>query len=228
MIGWIIAGSIIGAIVIILIISVIVMYNNLVERSVRVDNAWSQIDVQMKQRYDLIPNLVETVKAYASHEKSTLEEVTKWRAAAMEAKTPEELMQSNQKLSGAIANIFATAENYPDLKANDNFLDLQRQLKELEEKIAFARQFYNDTVMKYNEYLQRFILLQYMLTIFKYKERPYFEMNEAEKAVLKVWTLIHALLGEHYDKIFTHKNWNFSGCNSCGFCNSNTACYEQY
>ena len=88
MIGWIIAGSIIGAIVIILIISVIVMYNNLVERSVRVDNAWSQIDVQMKQRYDLIPNLVETVKAYASHEKSTLEEVTKWRAAAMEAKTP--------------------------------------------------------------------------------------------------------------------------------------------
>ena len=154
MIGWIIAGSIIGAIVIILIISVIVMYNNLVERSVRVDNAWSQIDVQMKQRYDLIPNLVETVKAYASHEKSTLEEVTKWRAAAMEAKTPEELMQSNQKLSGAIANIFATAENYPDLKANDNFLDLQRQLKELEEKIAFARQFYNDTVMKYNEYLQ--------------------------------------------------------------------------
>ena len=118
MIGWIIAGSIIGAIVIILIISVIVMYNNLVERSVRVDNAWSQIDVQMKQRYDLIPNLVETVKAYASHEKSTLEEVTKWRAAAMEAKTPEELMKSNQKLSGAIANIFATAENYPDLKAN--------------------------------------------------------------------------------------------------------------
>lgn len=185
MIGWIIAGSIVGAIVIILIISVIVMYNNLVERSVRVDNAWSQIDVQMKQRYDLIPNLVETVKAYASHEKSTLEEVTKWRAAAMEAKTPEELIQSNQKLSGAIANIFATAENYPDLKANENFLDLQRQLKELEEKIAFARQFYNDTVMKYNEYLQRFPS-NIIANIFKYKERSYFEMNEAEKAVPKV------------------------------------------
>ncbi len=182
MIGWIIAGSIIGAIVIILIISVIVMYNNLVERSVRVDNAWSQIDVQMKQRYDLIPNLVEQGML---HQKSTLEEVTKWRAAAMEAKTPEELMQSNQKLSGAIANIFATAENYPDLKANDNFLDLQRQLKELEEKIAFARQFYNDTVMKYNEYLQRFPS-NIIANIFKYKERPYFEMNEAEKAVPKV------------------------------------------
>lgn len=185
MIGWIIAGSIVGAIVIILIISVIVMYNNLVERSVRVDNAWSQIDVQMKQRYDLIPNLVETVKAYASHEKSTLEEVTKWRAAAMEAKTPEELIQSNQKLSGAIANIFATAENYPDLKVNSNFLDLQSQLKELEEKIAFARQFYNDTVMKYNEYLQRFPS-NIIANIFKYKERSYFEMNEAEKAVPKV------------------------------------------
>ena len=185
MIGWIIAGSIIGAIVIILIISVIVMYNNLVERSVRVDNAWSQIDVQMKQRYDLIPNLVETVKAYASHEKSTLEEVTKWRAAAMKAKTPEELMQSNQKLSGAIANIFATAENYPDLKANDNFLDLQRQLKDLDVKIAFASQFYNDTVMKYNEYLQRFPS-NIIANIFKYKKRPYFEMNEAEKAVPKV------------------------------------------
>ena len=185
MIGWIIAGSIVGAIVIILIISVIVMYNNLVERSVRVDNAWSQIDVQMKQRYDLIPNLVETVKAYASHEKSTLEEATKWRAAAMEAKTPEELIQSNQKLSGAIANIFATAENYPDLKANENFLDLQSQLKELEEKIAFARQFYNDTVMKYNEYLQRFPS-NIIANIFKYKERSYFEMNEAEKAVPKV------------------------------------------
>ena len=185
MIGGIIAGSIIGAIIIILIISVIVMYNNLVERSVRVDNAWSQIDVQMKQRYDLIPNLVETVKAYAFHEKSTLEEVTRWRTAAMDAKNPEELMRRNQKLSGAIANIFATAENYPDLKANDNFLDLQRQLKDLEEKIAFARQFYNDTVMKYNEYLQRFPS-NFIANIFKYKERPYFKMNETEKTVPKV------------------------------------------
>ena len=103
----------------------------------------------------------------------------------LSAKTPEELMQSNQKLSGAIANIFATAENYPDLKANDNFLDLQRQLKDLEEKIAFARQFYNDTVMKYNEYLQRFPS-NIIANIFKYKERPYFEINEAEKAVPKV------------------------------------------
>ena len=185
MIGAIITGSIIGAIVLILIISVIVMYNNLVKRSVRVDNGWSQIDVQMKQRYDLIPNLVETVKAYASHEKSTLEEVTKWRAAAMEAKTPEEFMQNNHKLSGAIANVFATAEHYPDLKANINFLDLQRQLKELEEKTAFARQFYNDTVMKYNEYLQRFPS-NIIANIFHYKQRPYFEMNEAEKTVPKV------------------------------------------
>ena len=131
MIGWIIAGSIIGAIVIILIISVIVMYNNLVERSVRVDNAWSQIDVQMKQRYDLIPNLVETVKAYASHEKSTLEEVTKWRAAAMKAKTPEELMQSNQKLSGAIANIFATAENSLSSNGLKSFKNIKHNLQDV-------------------------------------------------------------------------------------------------
>lgn len=183
--GWIIAGSIIGVLIIILIISIIVMYNNLVERSVRVDNAWSQIDVQLKQRYDLVPNLVETVKAYAAHEKNTLEEVTKWRAAAMNAKTPEEMMANNQKLSGAIANIFATAENYPDLKANQNFLDLQRQLKDLEEKIAYARQFYNDTVMKYNEYIRRFPS-NIIANIFKYKDRQYFEMNEAEKAVPKV------------------------------------------
>ena len=172
-------------VLVLLVLFLMSSYNKLVRLSNKVDEGFSTMDVYLKKRFDLIPNLVETVKAYASHEKSTLEEVTKWRAAAMEAKTPEELMKSNQKLSGAIANIFATAENYPDLKANDNFLDLQRQLKELEEKIAFARQFYNDTVMKYNEYLQRFPS-NIIANIFKYKERPYFEMNEAEKAVPKV------------------------------------------
>lgn len=183
--GGIIVGSIIGILVLILIITIIVMYNNLIKYSVRVDNGWSQIDVQMKQRYDLIPNLVETVKAYAVHEKNTSNEVTKWRAAAINAKTPEEMIRSNQKLSGAIANIFATAENYPDLKANHNFLDLQRQLKDLEEKIAFARQFYNDTVMKYNEYIRRFPS-NIIANIFHYRERQYFEMTEEEKAVPKV------------------------------------------
>lgn len=181
----IIVGSIIGVLVVILIIAIIVMYNNLIKYSVRVDNGWSQIDVQMKQRYDLIPNLIETVKAYAAHEKDTLNQVTKWRAAAMNAKTPEEMIQNNQKLSGAIANIFATAENYPDLKANHNFLDLQRQLKDLEEKIAFARQFYNDTVMKYNEYIQRFPS-NIIANIFHYRERQYFEMAAEEKTVPKV------------------------------------------
>ena len=171
-------------VLVLLVLFLMSSYNKLVRLSNKVDEGFSTMDVYLKKRFDLIPNLVETVKAYASHEKSTLEEVTKWRAAAMEAKTPEELMKSNQKLSGAIANIFA-AENYPDLKANDNFLDLQRQLKELEEKIAFARQFYNDTVMKYNEYLQRFPS-NIIANIFKYKERPYFEMNEAVKAVPKV------------------------------------------
>ena len=180
MIGWIIAGSIIGAIVIILIISVIVMYNNLVERSVRVDNAWSQIDVQMKQRYDLIPNLVETVKAYASHEKSTLEEVTKWRAAAMEAKTPEELMQSNQKLSGAIANIFATAENYPDLKADANFRQLSDELAGTENRISTARIDYNNKAKEFNSRIAKFPT-NIIAGMFGFEKFSYFEASDADK-----------------------------------------------
>ena len=143
----------IGIIVLILLLLVwgVSMYNRLVSFSVRVDNGWAQVDVQLKKRFDLIPNLVETVKGYAAHEKTTLEEVTKWRGAAMNAKTPEEAMENNAKLSRAIVNLFATAEQYPDLKANQNFLDLQAQLKDIETKIAMARQFYNDTAMKYNE-----------------------------------------------------------------------------
>ena len=125
------------------------------------------------------------MKGYATHEKSTFEEVTQARANMANAQGVAEIVEANNQLTGALKSLFAVAEAYPDLKANDNFLDLQRQLKELEEKIAFARQFYNDTVMKYNEYLQRFPS-NIIANIFKYKERPYFEMNEAEKAVPKV------------------------------------------
>ena len=129
--GWI-PWAIIIAIVLILIIWVASTYNRLVSFSVRVDNSWAQIDVQLKKRFDLIPNLVETVKGYASHEKETFSEVTKWRSAAMNSKTPEEAMENNAKLSHAMVNLFATAERYPDLKANQNFLDIQNQLKDLE------------------------------------------------------------------------------------------------
>ena len=180
-----IVGSIIGGIIVILIIYFIVAYNKLVSFSARVDNGWSQINVQLKKRFDLIPNLVETVKGYATHEKETLENVIKWRAAAMKAKTPEEVMESNQHLGQAIANIFATAENYPDLKANANFMQLQVDLKDIETKIAMSRQFYNDTVMRYNEYCRHFPS-NIIASIFRFEKRQYFEMPEEETAVPKV------------------------------------------
>ncbi len=177
--------AVIAAIVVILILWAVSAYNRLVAFSVRVDNGWSQIDVQLKKRFDLIPNLVETVKGYAAHEKSTFEEVTRWRSAAMSSKTPEEVVKNNEGLSRAIVNLFATAERYPDLKANQNFLDLQRQLQEIESKIAFARQFYNDTAMKYNEYTLRFPS-SIVASMFHFVRRPYFEVEEAAKAVPQV------------------------------------------
>lgn len=177
----------IGIIVLILLLLVwgVSMYNRLVSFSVRVDNGWAQVDVQLKKRFDLIPNLVETVKGYAAHEKTTLEEVTKWRGAAMSAKTPEEAMENNAKLSRAIVNLFATAEQYPDLKANQNFLDLQAQLKDIETKIAMARQFYNDTAMKYNEYVLHFPS-NLIASMFHFGQKKYFEIAEADKAVPQV------------------------------------------
>ncbi|HEX2986001.1 MAG TPA: LemA family protein [Caproiciproducens sp.] len=177
--------AIIGVIVLILIIWVSGSYNRLVAFSVRVDNGWAQVDVQLKKRFDLIPNLVETVKGYAAHEKSTFEEVTKWRSAAMSAKTPEEAMESNAKLSRAIVNLFATAEQYPDLKANQNFLDLQGQLQDIEGKIAISRQFYNDTAMRYNEYVMRFPS-NIIASLFRFTQKKYFEIDEESKAVPQV------------------------------------------
>lgn len=171
--------------ILLLVLLIARIYNKLVAYSVRVDNGWAQVDVQLKKRFDLIPNLVETVKGYAAHEKTTLEEVTKWRSAAMSSKTPEEAMENNQKLSKAIVNLFATAEQYPDLKANQNFLDLQAQLREIESKIAMSRQFYNDTVMKYNEYVIRFPS-NIFASIFHFTQKKYFEIEEADKAVPQV------------------------------------------
>ncbi len=182
--GWL-PWAIIGAVIVILIFWVSGSYNRLVSFSVRVDNGWAQVDVQLKKRFDLIPNLVEIVKGYAAHEKSTLEEVTKWRSAAMSAKTPEEAMESNAKLSRAIVNMFATAEQYPDLKANQNFMELQAQLQDIENKIAFSRQFYNDTAMKYNEYVMRFPS-NIIASLFKFSQKKYFEIEETNRAVPQV------------------------------------------
>lgn len=151
-----IALIVILVIAVVLVVAVIGLYNNLVKLRNMVDNAWSQIDVQLQRRLDLIPNLVETVKGYASHESGTLEEVTKARSAVMNAGTPEGKMQADGILTGALKSLFAVAEAYPDLKANTNFQQLQAELSNTEDKISYMRQSFNDTVMKYNTAIQTF------------------------------------------------------------------------
>lgn len=144
---------IILAIVAVLIIAIIGMYNGLVSRRIRVDNAWSQIDVQLQRRFDLIPNFVEVVKGYASHESETFEKIAQLRTSWANAGSVSEKADLNNQLSGALKTIMAVSENYPELKANQNFSDLSEELRNTENKIAFSRQFYNDTVTIYNEKL---------------------------------------------------------------------------
>lgn len=151
-----IALIIVIVVVVVLVIAIIALYNNLVKLRNMVDNAWAQIDVQLQRRLDLIPNLVETVKGYASHERGTLDEVTNARTAVMNAPTPEGKMQADGMLTGALKNLFAVAEAYPDLKANQNFQQLQAELANTEDKISYMRQSYNDTVMKFNTAIQTF------------------------------------------------------------------------
>lgn len=172
--GLTIALIVIVAIVVILAIALIGMYNNLVRMRNRVDNAWAQIDVQLQRRLDLIPNLVETVKGYAAHESGTLEAVTQARNAAMNATTPEARAEAENMLTGALKTLFAVSEAYPDLKASANFLDLQAQLSETEDKISYMRQSYNDTVMKYNNGIQTFPAVIFA-GMFGFKERELFE-----------------------------------------------------
>ena len=145
-----------GAVLIIGVLFLIIAYNSLVRLRQRVQNAWSQVDVQLKRRYDLIPNLVNAVKGYAQHEKDTLERVTQARNMAMSATNINEQAQAENMLTGALRSLFAVAEAYPDLKANTNFMHLQSELSDTESKIAFARQFYNDTVQKFNTQIELF------------------------------------------------------------------------
>jgi LemA protein len=149
-------------------------FNGLVKRRNQVDNAWSQIDVQLKRRHDLIPNLVETVKGYAAHERGTFEAVTNARANAINAQSPQDQAQAENVLSGALKSLFAVAEAYPDLKANQNFLNLQEELTSSEDKVAYARQYYNDSVLNYNTQIQRFptVLLAGM---FHFEKREFFD-----------------------------------------------------
>lgn len=164
---------------------VLMTYNGLVSLRNRIENAWAQIDVQLKRRYDLIPNLVETVKGYASHEKETLERVIQARNAGMGASGPQEQAQAENMLSGALKSLFALSEAYPDLKANQNFLQLQEELTGTEGRIAYARQFYNDTVYKYNTKIQSFPA-NMLANSFNFNEREYFQADDEERGPVNV------------------------------------------
>jgi LemA protein len=153
------------------------MYNSLITLRNRCDNAWSQVDVQLRRRYDLIPNLVETVKGYAKHESGVFERVTQARNVAVNAQTVKEQGQADNMLTGALKSLFAVAEAYPDLKANQNFLMLQEELAGTESKVAYARQFYNDVVMKFNMKQQVFPS-NILANIFGFKTKEYFQIEE--------------------------------------------------
>jgi len=172
------ATLVFGGILLVLVIWFVVMYNGLVALRNMVKNAWAQIDVQLKRRHDLIPNLVETVKGYAAHEKDTLENVTRARAAAVSANGVGEQSQAEQTLSGALGRLMLVVEAYPDLKANQNFLALQEELTSTENKIGFARQAYNDSVMQFNTKIQT-VPANIVAGMFQFSAEQFFEVQEA-------------------------------------------------
>lgn len=178
-------GWIIIAVVVVLIIFLVSTYNNLVVLRNRVKDQWAQVDVQLKRRFDLIPNLVETVKGYAKHENSTLKEVIEARNKFQSATTPEEEMAASGDLNKALSRLMVLTESYPELKANENFLSLQADLKDCEEKIAYARQFYNDSVLSYMNKIEMFPS-NIVASMFGFKEMKYFEIAEGEKTAPKV------------------------------------------
>ena len=173
-------------ILLIIVISLVGMYNTLVRLRNRVKNAWAQIDVQLKRRHDLIPNLVKTAKGYMKHEQNTLKEITEARSKAMGAGSVGDKAKAEGELSGAMSKFFLVVENYPDLKANSNFLAVQEELTSTENKIAFARQSYNDQVLFFNNKIQIFPS-NIVASMFNFKENEFFKIeNKAEKAVPKV------------------------------------------
>ena len=180
---------IIGLIVLLIVVVVLLWffsyYNRVIRYENRIDNAWAQIDVQLKRRADLIPNLMETVKGYMNHERGTLEAVTKARSAVMTAKSPQESMDANNMLTGALKTLFAVAESYPDLKANTNFLQLQDELTHTEDKISYSRQHFNDSVMQFNNLIETFPGNIFANMMGK-KERQMLQIPEASREVPKV------------------------------------------
>lgn len=182
-------GIIILIVVIVLIILVagyfVKTYNSLIKLRNRVKDSWSQIEVQLKRRFDLIPNIVETVKGYAKHESDTLKGVIEARNKFGVATTPEEEMNANNQLTAAMKSLFAISESYPELKADKNFMSLQENLTETENKIAITRQFYNDTVLTLNNKIEMFPS-NIVASMFKFKKEAFFETSEKEKENIKV------------------------------------------
>lgn len=164
---------------VVLVVALVSIYNRLVTLNVRTSEAWSDIDVQLKRRYDLIPNLIETVKGYAKHEKKVFEDVTRARSEALGAKGVADKSKAENQLEGALKSIFAVAEAYPDLKANENFAELQRELTDTEDKIQAARRFYNGNVRDLNIAIQSFPT-NVFANMFKFKEKTLFELEQAE------------------------------------------------
>lgn len=193
---WVVALIIILVVIVLLVLWGIATYNTLVSLRNRVANGWSQIDVQLKQRSDLVPNLVQTVKGYASHESSVFEEVARARAGATQAAAASnanpgdrqamvQRIQAENKLGQSLVNLMATAEAYPELKANQNFLDLQAQLKELEQKIAYARQFYNDVAQKFNIKIES-VPSNIIAGLFNFQQIQFFQADEASRQAPQV------------------------------------------
>jgi len=179
------AVYIILAVVVVFVLYIIVVFNGLVQLRNRVSEAWSDIDVQLKRRYDLIPNLIETVKGYASHESTVFEKVTEARTQAMQAGSLEEKATAENVLSGTLKSLFAVSEAYPDLKANTNFLELQRELSDTENKIQASRRFYNGNVLDLNNKIDMFPS-NVIAGMFSFTKREFFEVAEAEKEPVKV------------------------------------------
>lgn len=179
-----VTGYFVGVIVVLLLL-VAWIYNGLVRARNRVDNAWGQVDVQLRRRYDLIPNLVETVKGYASHEKATFEAVVEARAASLAAGTVEGQAQAENLLTGALRQLFALAEAYPELKAAANFQSLQEELSDTESKIAISRQIYNDATLTYNNAVQT-VPRNLVASLLGFLPKPYFEASDDERSVPKV------------------------------------------
>ena len=171
--------TIVLIIIVVIIAALVLIYNGLVQARNKVKNAWSQIDVQLQRRFDLIPNLVESVKGYMAHEKATLTKVTELRTAWANASTVSEKAELDNELSGALKTIMAVSENYPDLKANQNFSELQEELRNTENKISYARQFYNDSVTMYNTKLQ-VVPTNIVAGMFHFTEEPLFKVDSDE------------------------------------------------